>query len=111
MTQVDGIYEAQLGVSLRVVFQRVWTTVNDPYTPTAASAALNEFAENYDNTFGTNGQPPQRELTHMFTGKNLDDTTIGIAFRGVVCDSPGNSYGISESLFQNTTAPTRVGVT
>ena len=110
MTQVDGIYEAQLGVSLRVVFQRVWTTDTDPYTLTAASAALQQFASSYNGTFPA-GTQPQRELTHLFTGKNLDGTTIGIAYRGVICDFPGNSYGISESLFQNNTAATRVGVT
>ncbi len=110
ITQVDGIYEAQLGVSLRIVFQRVWTTNNDPYTPTAASAALQEFANTYNGTFPAGGQPA-RDLTHMFTGKNLDGTTIGIAYRGVVCDAPNLSYGISESLFQSNTAATRVGVT
>ncbi|HEX8336328.1 MAG TPA: zinc-dependent metalloprotease family protein, partial [Pyrinomonadaceae bacterium] len=109
MTQVDGIYEAQLGVSLRVTFQRVWTTNTDPYTLTAASPALEEFADAYDNTFGTSG-PPSRDLTHMFTGKNFDGSTIGIAYRGVVCDIPDASYGISESLFSNTNA-LRVGVT
>jgi len=95
MTQVDGIYEAQLGVSLRVVFQRVWTTNTDPYTLTAASAALQQFAASYDGTFPAGGQPA-RELTHMFTGKNLDGSTIGIASLGVVCDFPARSYGISE---------------
>jgi hypothetical protein len=98
MTQVDGIYEAQLGVSLRVGFQRVWTTNTDPYTLTDASAALEEFADNYDNSFGT-GVLPARDLTHMFTGKDFDGTTIGIAYRGVVCDIPDASYGISQSRF------------
>ncbi|HEX7313227.1 MAG TPA: zinc-dependent metalloprotease family protein [Pyrinomonadaceae bacterium] len=98
MTQVDGIYEAQLGVSLRVGFQRVWTTNTDPYTLTDASNALEEFADNYDNSFGTNN-PPTRDLTHMFTGKDFDGTTIGIAYRGVVCDIPDASYGISQSRF------------
>jgi hypothetical protein len=112
LTQVDGIYEAQLGVSLRVVFVRIWTNsiTGDPYTPTNASAALEEFADVYDGTFGVNG-PPSRDLTHMFTGKNLDGSTIGIAYRGVVCNVPDSSYGISESLFVNNTAATRVGVT
>jgi hypothetical protein len=110
MTQVDGIYEAQLGVSLRVVFQRVWTVSNDPYTPTAAGDALDEFAEVYEDSFGTNGTAPSRDLTHLFTGKNFDGSTVGIAYRGVVCNIPDAAYGISESLFSNTNA-LRVGVT
>ncbi|MFL6256389.1 MAG: zinc-dependent metalloprotease family protein, partial [Pyrinomonadaceae bacterium] len=109
MTQVDGIYDAQLGVKIRVVFQRVWTTNTDPYTLTDASAALNEFADNYDATFGTSN-PPSRDLTHMFTGKDFDGSTIGIAFRGVICDIPDASYGMSQSLFSNTNS-LRVGVT
>jgi hypothetical protein len=111
LTQVDGIYEAQLGVSLNVVFVRIWTNsaAGDPYTPTDASAALEEFADVYDSTFGTNN-PPSRDLTHMFTGKDFDGTTIGIAYRGVVCDIPDASYGISQSLF-STTNSLRVGVT
>ena len=100
MTQVDGLYEAQLGVSLRVSFQRVWTTNTDPYTLTDASAALEEFADNYDNSFGT-GPLPARDITHMFTGKSFDGNTIGIAYRAVVCDIPDASYGISESRFSS----------
>jgi hypothetical protein len=109
MTQVDGIYEAQLGVSLRVVFQRVWTTNTDPYTKTAASDALGELADNYDASFGTGG-PPSRDVTHMFTGKDFDGSTIGIAYRGVVCDIPDASYGISQSRFSGTNS-LRVTVT
>ena len=111
MTQVDGIYDAQFGVKLRVVFQRVWTTNTDPYTLTAASGALEEFADNYDATFGTGG-PPSRDLTHMFTGKDFDGSTIGIAYRGVICDIPDASYGISQSLFNpNATLSTRASLT
>ena len=105
MTQVDGIYESQLGMSMRVVFQRVWTTNTDPYTLTDSEDALFEFAENYDDTF-LPGAPPTRDLTHMFTGKEFDGSTIGIAFTGVVCDAPPASYGISESKFlENNPSP------
>jgi hypothetical protein len=105
LTQVDGIYEAQLGVSLKVVFQRVWKTNTDPYTLTSTDPGtpsnpkptiLSEFAENYDKSFGT-GVPPSRDITHMFTGKDIDGSTIGIAYRGVVCDIPDAAYGLSES--------------
>ena len=109
MTQVDGLYEAQLGISLRVVFQRVWTTNTDPYTLTNASSALQEFADNYDQSFGTSA-PPSRDITHMFTGKDFDGSTIGIAYRAVVCNFPEAAYGISQSRF-TTTNSLRVVVT
>jgi hypothetical protein len=107
MTQVDGVYEAQLGVSLlRVGIVRVWTNSNDdPYDATNASDLLEEFADEYDGTFFP-GAPPRRDLTHLFTGKNIDtDTsggdTIGIAFRGVVCNFPDAAYGLSQSRFSS----------
>ena len=100
MTQVDGIYDAQLGVRVNVVFQHVWATSNDPYTLTNASAALDQLADNFDSQFGT-GTVPSRDLVHMFTGKNLDDTTIGIAYTGALCDFPALSFAISESKHKN----------
>ncbi|HEX8149454.1 MAG TPA: zinc-dependent metalloprotease family protein [Pyrinomonadaceae bacterium] len=99
ITQVDGIYDSQLGVKIRLVFTRVWTTNTDPYTLTEAGGALEQFADGYDATFGVGGPPFARELTHMFTGKDFDGSTIGIAYRGVVCDIPDASYGISQSKF------------
>jgi Metallo-peptidase family M12/Calx-beta domain/Bacterial pre-peptidase C-terminal domain len=117
MTQVDGIYESQLGMSIRVVFARAWVTNTDPYTLTDAEDALFEFADSYDDTFGVGG-PPVRDLTHMFTGKEFDGSTIGIAFTGVACVFPPAAYGISESKFldnnqppQSTPFAQRVGVT
>ncbi|HWS89783.1 MAG TPA: M12 family metallo-peptidase [Pyrinomonadaceae bacterium] len=118
ITQVDGIYDAELGVRvLRLVETRVWKTSSDPYDATNASALLTEFANKYDDTFGVDGPPP-RDFTHLFTGKNIDTNasdgdTIGIAFRGVVCNLPAYAYGISQSRFVNqpATSSLRVGVT
>ncbi|HVF44141.1 MAG TPA: zinc-dependent metalloprotease family protein [Pyrinomonadaceae bacterium] len=98
---VDAIYDAQLGVKLRVVFQRAWTTNADPYTLTAASPALSEFRDAY-NANPPAGLPPH-DLVHMFTGKDMDGSTIGIAFRGVVCSAPPFAYGISQSKFNSST--------
>ena len=111
MTQVDGIYEANLGVDVRVVFQRVWTTNTDPYTATDAGDLLDELTDDYNGTFGA-GSPPARDLVHLFTGKPLDGSTIGIAWTGALCDSPAFSYGLSESRFNgNTNQAQRVTLT
>ena len=109
MTQVDAIYNAQLDIRIRVVFQRVWETNTDPYTLTDASDALNQFRTSYNASFAP-AAPPTRDLVHMFTGKNFDGSTIGIAFIGVVCDAPPFAYGISQSKFSPTVA-LRVAVT
>ena len=110
-TQVDAIYEAQLGIHIHIVFQRVWTTNTDPYTLTAGSAALTEFRTAYNQSFTNQGQtPPARDLTHMFTGKDFDGGTIGIAYISATCVAPAFSYGISQSKFSGIVAR-RVAVT
>src|SRR5262249_7969000 len=100
MTAVDGIYDAQLGIKLKIVFQRAWTANNDPYDKTAASDALQQFKDNYDGSFAP-GTPPARDFTHMFTGKDFDGSTLGIAYIGTICDAPDAAYGISQSGFSN----------
>ncbi|MET0648322.1 MAG: M12 family metallo-peptidase [Pyrinomonadaceae bacterium] len=111
MTQVDGIYEANLGVDVRVVFQRVWLTNNDPYEALDAGELLDELTDAYDDTFGTNGTPPSRDLVHLFTGKELDGNTIGIAWTGALCDSPAFSYGLSQSKSFGLVTAQRVALT
>ncbi|HEX8723552.1 MAG TPA: zinc-dependent metalloprotease family protein [Pyrinomonadaceae bacterium] len=111
MASVDAIYDAQLGIRIRVVFQRVWTVSTDPYTQSEASAAVNELAQVYNGSFAQfNQTPPQRDLVHMFTGKDFLGSTIGIAFTGVTCNEPPFAYGISQSKFSQTKA-LRVAVT
>jgi hypothetical protein len=119
LTQVDAIYSQQLGISfnLNVVFQRAWTAkpANYPYTTvTAPASALEEFAGAYDKSFTDAGQtPPSRDLVHMFTGKDLDGSTIGISYIGAVCEFADSAFGISQSKFngQNTAAALRTALT
>ena len=110
-TQVDAIYEAQLGIHIHIVFQRVWTVAGDPYTTPDSSPALTEFRTVYNQSFTSVGQaPPARDLTHMFTGKDFTGSTIGIAYISAVCEAPAFSYGISQSKF-SPIAARRVAVT
>ena len=78
---VDGIFSEQLGVQITVGAVRVFTGSNDPFTSTAANELLDELAR-------YRGATPAQEaqgLTHLFTGRNLDGTTAGIAFFGSLC--------------------------
>ncbi len=95
LNQVNGIYQDQVNLTLRLAFQHVWTTVNDPYTQTDPNGLLNQFRTHWSGNFGH----VNRDLTHLFTGKDLNGTTIGIAFVGVVCNDPSWSYGLSENFF------------
>ena len=97
VTMVDGVYAAQTGVNITISFSRVWSNSNDPYTLTESSAALNELRTAYNGSFAP-AAPPARDLTHMWTGKDLDGSTIGIAYLSVVCASSSFSYGISQEF-------------
>jgi len=95
---VDGIYQSEIGITFQIVQQNTWAdATTDPYTSTGASARLTEF-RNYWNTNFTSGGPnaPVRAIAHLFTGVNLDGSTIGIASFGVTCRSATSSYGLSQ---------------
>ena len=93
MNVVDGIYQVEIGVTFQIVFQNAWTNENtDPYTTTDAADLLTQFR----NYWNANFTEPTRSLAHLWTGKDLDGQTIGIASVGVVCRSPNGAYGLSQ---------------
>ncbi len=102
INMIDGVYQSELGLTFRVVFQRVWETPNDPYSATGVVALLTELRTNY-NAAPPAGAPA-RDLVHMWTGKSLDGPGFafggreGIANDGVVCRNPSApaSYGVSQ---------------
>ncbi len=100
MNQVEGIFNAQLGLQFNIIFQRVWDTAADPYTTAVAGDALNEFRAFYNSN-----TPPGaagRDLIHLWTGKDFDGSTIGIAYRpGFACPLSSFSYGMSQRLTSN----------
>ena len=103
---VEGIYESEIGLTFDIVQQNAWSDPNsDPYTSTAASTRLQQFRDHWNVNFPNNGT---RSIAHLFTGVNLDGSTIGIASFGVACRNATFSYGLSQ-LFPfppMSTAPT-----
>ena len=85
LNQVDGIYEAELGVSIRIAQMVIFTQPDDPFSDaTDASDLLGEV----NGLVSSNASPISGVgLTHLFTGKDLDGNTAGIAFVGVLCSS------------------------
>ena len=49
LNQVEGVYQNELLLQLRISYQHTWTTEDDPYTATNTQDLLNEFSE-YWNT-------------------------------------------------------------
>jgi hypothetical protein len=95
LNQVDGIYQSELSISLRVTFQHAWSTPDDPYNSTAAGTMINEFV-NYWNANFFNSY--NYDLAHMWTGKDLDGSVVGVAYVGAVCYERSYSYGLSQRI-------------
>jgi hypothetical protein len=94
MNQLDGIYQAQLSISLQVVYQHSWATSSDPYSSTAPSTMLTEFKNYWESNYGS----MTYDLAHMWTGRDMDGSVVGIAYLDVVCRAPSYGYGISQIL-------------
>jgi hypothetical protein len=116
MNQVDGVYQAETGLTFKVIFQRVWATAADPYDAQTLSGLLDQVRVVYANTPPAGSE--NRDLVHMWTGRDLDGFQTGLAYsevtsggvttRGVVCRFPQFAVGVSEKL---NTAPQKYVVT
>ena len=91
MNNVDGIYSDQLGVQITVQTVETFSDSNDPFTTSVPGDLLGELASYRVVTPAQNSQG----LTHMFTGRNLDTSTVGIAYRDALC-SVRFGVGLSE---------------
>ncbi|MGC6486581.1 MAG: M12 family metallo-peptidase [Planctomycetota bacterium] len=103
MNQVDFIFDRDVDVTYSVVALIV--TTSTVYTTNDASALLSQFSSYWNSNNGS----IQRDVAHLFTGRNLSGSTIGIAYLSVIC-SQGNGYGLSQSDFTNN-FNRRVGLT
>ncbi len=89
LNYVDGIFSSQLGVEIQVPSIDIDDSL--PAT-TSASSLLTELADlrkNSPNLYS-------RGLTHLFTGRDLEGTTVGIAFLDALCDRQFGA-GLSEA--------------
>jgi hypothetical protein len=95
LNDVDGIYEDDINLSISITYQQAWSSVGgDPYTSLDAVTTLNQFRSWWNaNRGGTT-----RDTAHMFSGKDFNGGTIGIAWVGVICNAASLSYGISQDL-------------
>ena len=95
LNNVDGIYENQLNLSISITYQQAWPNAgSDPYTSLDAVTSLNQFR----NWWNSNRGGTVRDTAHKWSGKDFNGGTVGIAWVGVICNSPSLSYGISQDL-------------
>jgi len=90
---VDGIYQANLGLTIELVSVHIWDAEPDPYSSTDSGTLLNELRAYWN----ANNDGISRDVTHLFTGKELDGSTVGIAYVSVVC-STSVAYALSQDL-------------
>ncbi len=90
LNRVNGIYERELSVRLRLVANNdaiIYTNAaTDPYTNNDASAMTNENQTNLDTVIGFNNY----DLGHVFSTFNG-----GLAWIGVACSSTHRARGVS----------------
>jgi uncharacterized repeat protein (TIGR01451 family) len=106
---VDGIYSQEIGVQINVPLIDTFSGSADPFTDvTDASLLLDELVAYRQGT------PAQNSLglTHLYTGRNLDGSTVGIAFNGVLCRTnvgAGLSEGNGTATFDSLVAAHEIG--
>ena len=93
---VNEQYESEVGVRHTISEAIVRPTSNDPFTTSDSEALLSEFRAFYTGGGAGNGTITG-DLAHLFTGRNLDGSTVGLAFTGVVCNRRFG-FGLSQRL-------------
>lgn len=116
LNRVDGIYSEQIGVQINVPLIEIYADAADPFdTPadgvtgeTDPSALLQELR---DYRFGSTAQDAMG-LTHLYTGRDLTGSTVGMAFNDVLCDSgwgSGLTEGTSNATLDSLVAAHEIG--
>jgi hypothetical protein len=90
---VDGIFSAQVGVQIQLAGTRVYGDAREPFDTTAASTLLTEVGT-FRSQWVASSPADAGGVTHLLTGRNLDGTTVGIAYVGSLCST---RYGVSLS--------------
>ncbi|MEM9533121.1 MAG: M12 family metallo-peptidase [Pseudomonadota bacterium] len=107
---VDGIYSSQLGTGIELLHHQILTN-NDVLVATDASDLLGGEFDNSNNLVqpgfrqfmvsGAGSGIPFEGLAHLFTGRGLDGSTVGVAYVGVLCNR-GFGYGVNENRSSDT---------
>ena len=88
INSANVIYGAQLGLTLQIVGQSFYSTSSQPYTSSASGTLLDQFRRNSDL--------PDSGIYHLFTGKQMDDGVIGVAYVGAACSNFG--YAVTQRV-------------
>ena len=109
LNNVDGIFSQHVGVQINVTTIETFSTSNDPFTDVAEAGDLLDEVSTYRST-----TPAQNSngLTHLYTGRDLTGTTVGIAWTGALCSNffgAGLSQGNGSSTLDSLVAAHEIG--
>jgi len=88
INQIDGIYQAELGITIQVTATVIYTTPADPFTGTSDPVSLLQEFSNYKSQATSTVRTA--DLAHLFTNRDIQGNVIGIAWLGTLCHS---TYG------------------
>jgi len=88
------LYQEQLGIQFNIVRQRTRTTSSQPFTATESGALLDQFGTFISDAGGLAGA----DVAHLFTGKDIDENVIGLAWLGVICNAPDYSTSFTQTI-------------
>jgi|GEM_PF-6058399 len=90
VNMMNGIYETDLGLTNCVVHQRAHASA-DPYTTTDAGNLLTAFGTNFRTNVAA-----RYDNALLFSGRNLDGSTVGIAWVSATCSN--YAFGVVQVL-------------
>lgn len=97
---VADLYELDLQTTFSITTIIVREAEPDPYTTTNPTALLTQM----QSEWRTNRSGVARDLAHLFTGRDLDGTTIGIGFSDPSVCSTYTGYSLAQSRYSTALA-------
>ena len=97
----EALFERQLGIRFQIVKQHVYADIGALSIPeTDPNRLLKAFASSSENSavMGINAATfdDDVDIKHLFTGKDLDGATVGLAYIGSVCYQPKYAYSLTQ---------------
>jgi hypothetical protein len=93
LNNVSLIYERDAGITYSISGAIVRTSEPDPYGSEDPYQLLYDFQDQWNAHHGS----IPRDTAHLVTGKALSGGILGVAYIGVVCNTP-YAYGFSKSI-------------
>jgi hypothetical protein len=106
VNSADVIYRSQLRITLKLIRQHVYTGPS-VLTSSNPGTLLTQFSDNPENAVNLSFNPAtfyqDVDLRHLFTGKDLEGSVVGIAYLSVACAAPELSTGLTQDFGENAT--------